>query len=217
MDCLEQIQKRIKPAQTSQNVTSKWVDMEQIQKKEDKIHLNVPKWDVQVGSMKKMDINYGEYASKYGIADFYPDSEEKLRAALKSGEEFDTGWFGCEKEIRYAKIVKHKDSITVFVSAHMDDLYEADDLIYDALWHINQSEEELPDEIIDSIRDAATDCSLSNESTCVGTLPPDAEFEEICKKLKKLESEAEEENNSMFDTLCGIVKDHLNHMKEREQ
>ena len=105
--------------------------------------------------MKEIDITYGEYAAKWGLTDLYPESEDKLRQALLSGEDFDTGWWGCKKEIRYCRITQEIGMITVEVSAHMDDLWESDDLIYDALWETTKQEDELPEEIIDSIRDDA--------------------------------------------------------------
>jgi len=92
--------------------------------------------------MKEIDIaeNTGEYASKWGISDFYEEAEQSLRDALASGEDFDTGWFGCKKEINCAQIVREGGEITVCVSAHMDDLWDSEDLIYDTM----KEEVELP-------------------------------------------------------------------------
>ena len=98
--------------------------------------------------MKEVDISSGEYASHYSLTDLYPQSEAKLREALASGEDFDTDWFGCKKEIRYARYIREGNSITVKVSAQMDDLWESDDLVYDALWEACQTEEELPEDFI---------------------------------------------------------------------
>lgn len=163
--------------------------------------------------MKEIDICYGMYASKWGLTDFYEESEQKLKDALASGEEFDTGWFGCKKEIRYARIMRDDEDITVEVSCHMDDLYESDDLIYDALWEECHTEEELPDDIIDSIRDAACDSNLNDESCVEETLPQDASYEDICECLSRLEDEAERENTEMYNILRAIVKAHVEYMK----
>ena len=37
--------------------------------------------------------------TKWGVSDFYEDKEATLRAALDSGKDFSTGWFGSKKEI----------------------------------------------------------------------------------------------------------------------
>lgn len=170
--------------------------------------------------MKTVDISYGEYASKWCLTDFYPISEDRLRHALESGEDFDTGWFGCKKEIRYARYVREGDDFTVEVSSHMGYLYESDDLIYDALWDVIQSEyvlpcdaikseEELPEDILESIRDAAIDNQLDDYTTLSKTIPAStATFDEIVKITDDLENQTEESNKAMFKELCEIVSDH---------
>lgn len=163
--------------------------------------------------MKTIDIaeRTGEYASKWGLTDFYPEAEEDLRAALESGEDFETDWFGCKKEIRYAKITSDQEEITIKVSAHMGDLWEEDYLIYDALWEVSKIEDELPEEIIDSIRDAAI-YDIDDHTDLDVTLPRSASFEEIVEAIGKLEDEAEENNTEMYKTLCDIVKAHVDYM-----
>ena len=168
--------------------------------------------------MKFIDISYGEYASKWGIADFYEESAEKLKSAIESGEDFDTGWFGCKKEIRYAHIERCEDDFTIEVSAHMDDLWESEDLIYDALWHVSKSEEELPEEIIDSIRDACIDCEIDDNTTLSETIPSaEATFEKVVEILVELESMTEKNNEDMFKRLCGIVENHFIYLKSLEE
>lgn len=164
--------------------------------------------------MKGIDICYGEYASKWGLTDFYEDSEQKLREALASGEDFDTGWFGCKKEIRYAKIERENGKVIVSVSCHMDDLYESDDLIYDALWSACKIEKELPEEILDSIRDAAIWDGLDDYTSESTELSESASFEEICGSIGRLEESAEQHNSKMFDDLCFVVKSHVQYMEE---
>lgn len=162
--------------------------------------------------MKVVNISKGEYASKWGIADFCSVSEAKLRGALGSGEDFDTGWFSCMKEIRSGRIIKTAEGISVSVSSHMDDLYEENSLIYDALWEVDRSCWELPDAIIDSILDAAVESELNNATTCEETLPVTATYQEICDTLRKLETTAESELRTMFEALCAIVKANLEYM-----
>ena len=164
--------------------------------------------------MKTVDISYGDYASKHGLTDFYGESEAKLKQALESNEDFDTGWFGCRKEINYARYTRENGVFTIEVSCHMDDLYEQPDLIYDALWESCKVEIELPDDIIDSIIDACVCYEIEDSITLMAELSGNATFDEIVEKTDELEREAEETNNSMFVRLCEIVKDHYIYMKE---
>lgn len=160
--------------------------------------------------MKEIDITYGEYASKWGLTDFYDESAEKLKSALASGEDFNTGWFGCKKEINYAKYVKCGNYFEISVSAHIDDMYESDDLIYDALWEVAKSEEELSEDIIDSIRDCAMWDGITDYTELSETIPvADATFEKVVEITDRLESQAMEHNHEMFKQLCEIVKDHI--------
>lgn len=165
--------------------------------------------------MKKIDLEKNhEYAGKWSITDFYADSETILREALASGEDFDTNWFGCKKEIHYARITREEGEITVTVSVHMDDLWESDDLIYDALWSACRIEKELPEEIIDSIRDAAIWAGVDDSATCAATIPGSASYEDVVAALDKLETEADEESSHMFRRLEHIVEDHVAYMEE---
>ena len=163
--------------------------------------------------MKDIDICYGFYAAKWSLTDFYDESEQKLKDALASGEDFDTGWWGCSKEIRYARIVRDEDGITVEVSCHMDDLFDGNDLIYDALWEECHTEEELPDEIIDSIRDAAIDEGIDDNTRMSAHLLYYASFDQIKETIHRLENRAEIENEANYKRLRGIVADHVAYMK----
>lgn len=167
--------------------------------------------------MKEIDIaeKTGCYASKWSISDFYEEAEKSLRSALESGEDFDTGWFGCKKEINYAKIVREDGKITVSVCCHMDDFWESEDLIYDALWEVTKAENELPEEIIDSIRDAAIDDRVDDSSTWTEVLPSSASFDDVVKALDKCEANADAGNTGMYKRLCDIVWDHVEYMKEQ--
>lgn len=155
--------------------------------------------------MKQIDISDCEYAAKWGVSDFYEDSEELLRDALASGEDFTTNW-GCKKECRYATLTKEGGKITIQVSCLMDDLYESDDLIYDALWSQLRVEERLPDELVESIREVAADACMGDYAEAEAELPASATFEEICAKLDELTDEAEKENDKTFRELCDMVE-----------
>lgn len=162
--------------------------------------------------MKDVDICMGVYASHWDLIDFYPQSEAALKAALASGEDFTTGWFGCKKEIRYARI--QRDSamgdecgIIVDVAACMDDFYEGDDLIYDAYWEVTGLEEELPEEVIQNIRDIAGECGVDDRAEETEYLPLSASYEDIIGAMARLESVTEMKNKENYARLCEIVKE----------
>ena len=156
--------------------------------------------------MNKIDINCGEYASKWSLTDFYPKSEEKLRQALDSGEDFDTGWFYCKKEIRSGKYVREGDQFTTDVEAYMDDLYDSDDLIYDAQWEVFGIEEEIPENIIEAIKEDAVSAGINDGIWVRKTIPSsEATFDRVVYITNELEQEAESKNKEMYMMLCNIV------------
>lgn len=55
-----------------------------------------------------------------GLADWYPEKEEALKAALESGLKFDTGWYASKKEIASARISGDSEQIRVEVSVSDD-------------------------------------------------------------------------------------------------
>lgn len=164
--------------------------------------------------MKTVDIAYGEYASQWGLTDFYTESETKLKELFESGEDFETEWFGCKKEIRYAKYTRENGVFTVEVSCHMDDLYEQPDLIYDALWESCRVEIEFPEEIIESIIDVCIECEIEDRITLTEELNGKATYEEVIEKTEELENKAESLLHEMFERLCSVVKDHYIYMVE---
>ena len=164
--------------------------------------------------MKELDLDGLGYASKWGLTDFYEGRDVVLREAIDSGEDFDTGWFGCKKEIRYARIVREEGELAVYVSAYMDDLWDSEDLIYDALWTACNSEKELSGETIDNIRDWAIDDGIDDVTELSMVLSEGASFEDVVAAVDKLEGEAEENNTDMFDRLCEIVKNFVSEEKE---
>ena len=167
--------------------------------------------------MKNIEFpNGGIYASKWGLTDFYDGNDDVLRKAIESGEDFDTGEFGCKKEIRYARVHRERGELEVEVTAYMDDLWDEGDLIYDALWTVAKSSDELPEDIIDSIRDAAIDSGVDDHTYCNRYLPLDASYETVVDTISELEDEAEQTNEELYRVLCGIVEDHVKFMKERE-
>ena len=55
-----------------------------------------------------------------GLADWYPEKEEALKAALDSGLQFDTGWYASKKEIASARISGDHARIRIEVSVSDD-------------------------------------------------------------------------------------------------
>lgn len=157
-----------------------------------------------------MTVNFpGEYVAKWGLTDLYEDAESILRGVIDSKAPFETGWIGCRKEIRYMNIQRDEDGIHIFVSAHMDDLTDSNDLIYDALWEVMHEEIDLDDDIIDEIRECADFWGVTDQTVTESHLDSDASFDEVLLEIADLESEAETDNERMFKLLCRIVKEVL--------
>ena len=152
-----------------------------------------------------ISLDGADYVSKWGLADFYPEVEKLLRALIASGKNFETDWFGCQKEIRYAKYVKDDDGFHISVSCHMDDLYDGGDLIDDALYEIGVGGE-LMDEQMDDIITIASERGIEDVSYQDVSLPRNASYEDIVKYTQKCEDIAERNNREMFNALCEIVK-----------
>lgn len=154
----------------------------------------------------KITGNMWDEAAKWSVTDFYPECERKLWELISSGDDFDTGYFGCRKEPRSARIYRAGGKLTVEVNASMDSLYEDDDLIYDALFEVYGVEELLPDEVLTRINDLAIESGLNDYSEESETLPSDASFEEVKDAMDRLEESVLRENENMYRELCGIVK-----------
>lgn len=157
--------------------------------------------------MKTISLCDGEFASHWSLTDFYPESEKRLREALASGGDFDTEWFGCKKEINYARYVKENGKFTVSVSVHMDDLYEDEnDLIYDAYWDVFGEEDGLSEEDVNKILEAAYSVMIDDRTEISAEIPIDSSFEYLVRKTDELEEEAEQNNSLMYDALKRIVE-----------
>jgi len=148
----------------------------------------------------------GEYAAKWGLTDFYPEAEDKLKELIESGENFCTKW-GCKKEIRYADIERTDTECVVTVTSHMDDLDDEGDLIYDAVWETMHIEPELPEAFIQDVYETAMDMDLDDCTSLEQHLPRTATYEDICSAIEELENQTEKYNTQMFEVLCGIVEE----------
>ena len=162
--------------------------------------------------MKTIDTNL-YYAFKWGLGDPYEETEATLREAIASGEDFETTWMDCKKEIVGCKFTKADGQFLIEVSAGMDDLWESEDLIYDAM----DEEIELPEHIIDGIRDEAIEFGLDDHSEASYLLPYNATYEEVMDATEQLQRIAMDKNDEMFETLKIIVKGYIEYMKKEEQ
>lgn len=71
--------------------------------------------------MTTTNFNYrGGDGAKWGPGDWYGDFHAELIRALKSGEDFDTGWYGVKKEIQSARIWREGRKLCVEVSVSND-------------------------------------------------------------------------------------------------
>lgn len=77
------------------------------------------------------------YGSHAYVSDFYPEFATQIKAALTHYETFDTGWLGVKEEIQSFRIIASKKTITVYVSASMNEDIE---LVEDAIFSVTQSE-----------------------------------------------------------------------------
>lgn len=164
--------------------------------------------------MKDVDLDEFGYGAKWGLTDLYEQAEKELRAALEAPEDFRANW-SAKKEIRDASLVREFGTVYITVTAHMDDLWEDDDLIYDALWTSCKVEEELPEDIVDSIREGCIE-EIDDQTTESDTLPASATYEEIMAAVSRLEDMAEANNVHMYDLLCEMVKAHWEYMHSDE-
>lgn len=156
--------------------------------------------------MKMADLCTGEFASCWSLADFYPEAEQNLKELIASGEDFVTN-FGCKKEIRYCTYTRHGDVLSICLTAQMDDLWESDDLIYDAIWQAYHTVNDFPSEYIESIRGAAMEEGLDDFTTVRGEVRGNITYEAVIEETQRLEDEAEQKNTEMFERLVQIVKE----------
>ena len=125
-------------------------------------------------------INWGHR----GVTDFYEDTEKALREAIESGEHFDTGWHGSEKEPVTAQIIRDEESI--MVSVYSDGLDDCMDLFSDFL--TDEEMRKLTDEMVDQIRDYLDmgEGDFTQEVSYDEELPCDASFEDVVSTMEEL-------------------------------
>lgn len=58
--------------------------------------------------------------AKWDVSDFYEEPKDAIVAALQSGEDFDTGWYGVKKEIQSGHVQRKGSEITCEASVSND-------------------------------------------------------------------------------------------------
>ena len=133
---------------------------------------------------------------KWGIVDFLPHAEEKLRAALNSGKTFNTGWHGCVKEIESMCIRKDAEHITISCSTSMDEVFEQEDLFSDFL--TEEEMEKLTDDLVDEIRDALIWGEFSEDAREDVQIDPDSDFDTVVRQAERLMQECRDRLDDYF-------------------
>lgn len=139
--------------------------------------------------------NFDDWGS-WGIGDFYPGNEKKLKDAIESGEDFDTGWHGFKKEVQSMRIEKDHRGIEVSVHAEMDDAFEQMDLFTDFL--TSEELERITDEQVEEIRDYLYMTDFSCEVTDSETIDRDSDFDKIMETASKVRGECYKTLNDNF-------------------
>jgi hypothetical protein len=62
--------------------------------------------------------------AKWGVSDFYEEAQESLLQALRSGEDFDTGWYGVKKEIQSGRVFREGN--TIYCEASCSDDFDTE-------------------------------------------------------------------------------------------
>jgi hypothetical protein len=62
--------------------------------------------------------------AKWGVSDFYDEARESLLQVLRSGEDFDTGWYGVKKEIQSGRVFREGD--TIYCEASCSDDFDTE-------------------------------------------------------------------------------------------
>ena len=179
--------------------------------------------------VEKIDISCGGcYCSSWGLTDLYDPCEAKLRGLIESGDDFATSWCDSKKELLSARYSREGNTFTVEVSAWMDDLWDQNDLIYDAVYEakentkyratlqdmevlqsiLDDSAELDADAFIECVRDQLMYLDIDDHITISEELDASGvTFERIMEVVEKLEDEAQDGINCFFDRLCWLVMD----------
>lgn len=151
--------------------------------------------------------NDGMDCSKWGLTDLYENCEADLRELLESGMDFQTTSCDCRKEPLTTSYARYEGELHVSATEFLDDLWEQDDLICDALYAIGKEDIELSDEDIEYIRDICAELDLEDYASVTISLPTDTTYEQLMDAVEKLENELHKEAEKIFDQVKSVVAD----------
>lgn len=158
----------------------------------------------------------GFYASHWGLTDLYPENEKTLKEWLASGKDFTTTWWGSKKEIMSAKYEAEGDTLTVSVCQSIDDMWESDDLIYDAICGLNLNWEPSK-EAIEAIRDEAIEWGIEDSATASVTIPRNSSYEEVMFAVIEAEDETGRILHEGYKDLKTIVQGYYDYYNNKEE
>lgn len=182
--------------------------------------------EAQIPMRKIFDGLRGDGAHR-GVTDLYPENESALRAALKDGLPFDTGWWAVKHEIQSARVSRPKRNgpISVCVSSEMD---EPVDLADTAVWEAFGG-----NKTCDGGHDALTKLGFHDdqvyavlEQLAQGYDPQTSEyaeqtlhwrsgFEAICKALDNLADYCSDELKARYEGFVDYCKDYIASQKRQ--
>lgn len=155
-----------------------------------------------------MKFDFGKFYDfgHYGIFNkedaLYPEVREMLEEALKSGEDFDTGWGSFKKEIESIRIQAIDDVILLSVSCSMDDMPE---LIYDC-----ENSEDLSDHEMDLILDDWDNSDYTTDTEGERELPRNCTVLDIMKAATDICNEC----NTFLEEGFRFVQYGVNYIRE---
>ena len=155
--------------------------------------------------------NGGLNCSHWGLTDLYPECEKNLRDLLRTDADFETEWCSSKKELLSARYRRENGKVWVDVNQWIDDLWDTDDLIYDAVWNRFDHREdiEIPDDGLQTIRDAALWLDVDDSVVISEEVGKDATFEDCMKTVERLMDATDKELARMYEELCNIVEDYV--------
>lgn len=152
--------------------------------------------------VKEIDLNIGgDSCSKYGVSDFYEESEAILAKALAGAEDF-TAFGSSRKEPLSCSITRRDGEIECLVYQYMD---EDDALVEDAFFHL-QLDGSLLDDVIEGVLKIMEESSeFSNEADAYRKLPVTATVDEIKAALSSAQDETEGVLQQNFEFVCSAL------------
>ena len=145
--------------------------------------------------MKNFKFDFDDWGS-WGIGSWYDEAYDALKAAVESGQPFDTGWHGWKKELESMRIVRTEHETIVEVHSCMDEAFEGDSLIRDCL--TEEEEEMLNDEKAEKIREYLYMGDFREETEDSEVLPLNSTIEGIEEAAEKLVGNCERTLNDYF-------------------